>query len=170
MDSKQLNFAQKHLRILSGLYGLLRPLDLMQPYRLEMGLKFANSGGKNLYEFWGDELTQSLNTQLGKSGSRVLVNLASNEYFRSLKAKSIDADIVTPVFKALALAHELAAMPPWSVAGVMQAVVGAGDAPLDEALRVEREAVHKVSTGKHQLEGMMAFLEKRKPDFSSDPE
>ena len=101
MDAKQLNFAQKHLRILSGLYGLLRPLDLMQPYRLEMGLKFANSGGKNLYAFWGDSLTQSLNAQLGRSGSRVLVNLASNEYFKSLQAKSIDADIVTPVFKDL---------------------------------------------------------------------
>jgi len=101
MSAKQLNFAQKHLRILSGLYGLLRPLDLMQPYRLEMGLKFANSGGKNLYEFWGDALTESLDAQLGKSGSRVLVNLASNEYFKSVRTKSLDADIVTPVFKEL---------------------------------------------------------------------
>ena len=72
--------------------------------------------------------------------------------------------------RALELAHELAAMPPWSVAGVLQAVVGAEHAPLDEALAVERKAVHKVSSGKHQLEGMMAFLEKRKPDFSTDPE
>lgn len=101
LNAKQLGFAQQHLRILSGLYGLLRPLDLMQPYRLEMGLKFVNSGGKNLYEFWGDDLTAAIDAQLGKSGSRVLVNLASNEYFRSLKARSLDADIVTPVFRDL---------------------------------------------------------------------
>lgn len=101
MNREQLAFAQKHLRILSGLYGLLRPLDLMQPYRLEMGLKFDNSGGKNLYEFWGDSINASLNSQLRKSGSAVLVNLASNEYFRSVKSKALDADVVTPVFKDL---------------------------------------------------------------------
>ena len=101
LTAAQLGFAQKHLRILSGLYGLLRPLDLMQPYRLEMGLKFANSGGKNLYEFWGDAITTSLNSQLKKSRSTVLVNLASNEYFRSVQSKALDADIVTPVFKDL---------------------------------------------------------------------
>lgn len=101
LSAKQLGFAQKHLRILSGLYGILRPLDLMQPYRLEMGLKFVNRGGKNLYEFWGEELTESLNRQLPKSGSQVLVNLASNEYFKSVKARSLDADIVTPAFKDL---------------------------------------------------------------------
>lgn len=72
--------------------------------------------------------------------------------------------------KALELAHELSAMPPWSVAGVLQCVVGAEHATLEEALAVEREAVHKVSSGKHQLEGMMAFLEKREPDFTTDPE
>jgi len=97
----QLNFAQKHLCILSGLYGLLRPLDLMQPYRLEMGLKFENRGGRNLYEFWGDDITRALNTQLKKSGSPVLVNLASNEYFKSVQAKALDAEVITPVFKDL---------------------------------------------------------------------
>jgi cytoplasmic iron level regulating protein YaaA (DUF328/UPF0246 family) len=101
LDSAGLAFAQKHLRILSGLYGLLRPLDLMQPYRLEMGLKFANRGGANLYAFWGDRLTRTLDRQLGKSGSRVLVNLASNEYFKVLQPKALDAEIVTPVFKDL---------------------------------------------------------------------
>ena len=101
LSAAQLNFAQKHLRILSGLYGLLRPLDLMQPYRLEMGLKFANSKGKNLYEFWGDAITDSLNGQIKKSGSKVLVNLASNEYFRSVHSGNLDADILTPVFKDL---------------------------------------------------------------------
>lgn len=101
LSAAQLGFAQKHLCILSGLYGLLRPLDLMQPYRLEMGLKFANRGGKNLYEFWGDSITEVLNKQLAKSGSKVLVNLASNEYFRSVKARSLDADVITPVFKDL---------------------------------------------------------------------
>ncbi|MFT4612890.1 MAG: cytoplasmic iron level regulating protein YaaA (DUF328/UPF0246 family) [Bacteroidia bacterium] len=101
LSSAELGFAQKHLCILSGLYGLLRPLDLMQPYRLEMGLKFANSGGKNLYDFWGDSITQALNKQLGKSGSKVLINLASNEYFKAVQKTALEADIVTPVFKDL---------------------------------------------------------------------
>lgn len=101
LGTAELAFAQQHLRILSGLYGVLRPLDLMQAYRLEMGLKFANSGGKNLYEFWGDILTRELNRDLAKSGSKVLVNLASNEYFRAVKPGSLDAEIITPVFKDL---------------------------------------------------------------------
>jgi cytoplasmic iron level regulating protein YaaA (DUF328/UPF0246 family) len=99
LDAAQLAFAQQHLRILSGLYGLLRPLDLMQPYRLEMGLKFANRGGRNLYEFWGDRISKSLARQLRKSGSPVLVNLASNEYFKAVQPELLDADVVTPVFK-----------------------------------------------------------------------
>jgi len=101
LDANGLKFAQKHLRILSGLYGLLRPLDLMQPYRLEMGLKFGNSGGDNLYQFWGAEITETLNAQLKKSGSPVLINLASNEYFKVLQKRDIDAQIITPVFKDL---------------------------------------------------------------------
>jgi cytoplasmic iron level regulating protein YaaA (DUF328/UPF0246 family) len=101
LTETQLSFAQSHLRILSGLYGLLRPLDLMQPYRLEMGLKFVNRGGKNLYQFWGDSITKSLNEQLKNSRSKVLVNLASNEYFRSVQPKALDADVVTPVFRDL---------------------------------------------------------------------
>jgi cytoplasmic iron level regulating protein YaaA (DUF328/UPF0246 family) len=101
LTEAQLRFAQGHLRILSGLYGLLRPLDLMQPYRLEMGLKFVNRGGKNLYQFWGDAITKSLNNQLKNSPSKVLVNLASNEYFRSVQSNALDADVVTPVFKDL---------------------------------------------------------------------
>ncbi|MEE4278885.1 MAG: peroxide stress protein YaaA [Halieaceae bacterium] len=101
LDAGQLAFAQKHLRILSGLYGLLRPLDLMQPYRLEMGLRFANRGGRNLYEFWGEDLTRSLNRQLKKSGTPVLLNLASNEYFKAVQAGQIEGELVTPVFKDL---------------------------------------------------------------------
>lgn len=92
-------FAQEHLRILSGLYGLLRPLDLMQPYRLEMGTKFSNSRGKDLYAFWGDIITQALNKQLKKAKTDTLVNLASNEYFKSVKKKELAGEIVTPVFK-----------------------------------------------------------------------
>jgi cytoplasmic iron level regulating protein YaaA (DUF328/UPF0246 family) len=99
LTEAQLSFAQSHLRILSGLYGVLRPLDLMQPYRLEMGLKFVNRGGKNLYQFWGDAITKSLNKQLQNSRSKVLVNLASHEYFKSVQSKMLDADIITPVFK-----------------------------------------------------------------------
>ncbi len=99
MKVADLDYAQKHLRILSGLYGILRPLDLMQPYRLEMGLKFENSGGRNLYEFWGDDITAMLNKQLKALKSDVLVNLASNEYFKSVRPGELDADIITPVFK-----------------------------------------------------------------------
>ncbi len=101
LTTKQLNYAQKHLRILSGLYGLLRPLDLMQAYRLEMGLKFANRGGANLYQFWGDQICDGLNAQLKKLKQNVLVNLASNEYFRAVRAKNLNADVITPVFKDL---------------------------------------------------------------------
>ncbi len=101
LTTAQLNFAQRHLCILSGLYGLLRPLDLMQPYRLEMGLKFANRGGRNLYEFWGDEITRGLDALIRQSGSPVLVNLASNEYFKSVRPGALDAEIITPVFKDL---------------------------------------------------------------------
>ncbi len=98
LTAEQLGFAQRHLRILSGLYGLLRPLDLIQPYRLEMGLKFANRGGANLYRFWGDSVATELNRQLQRSGTRVLVNLASNEYFRVLEGGRLAASVVTPVF------------------------------------------------------------------------
>ena len=98
-SAKEFKFAQQHLRILSGLYGLLRPLDFIQAYRLEMGSKFANQGGANLYHFWGDQLTVAINNQLKKSRSDVLLNLASNEYFKALQPKSIHADIITPVFK-----------------------------------------------------------------------
>lgn len=101
LSTPELAFAQSHLRILSGLYGVLRPLDLMQPYRLEMGVKFANRGGKNLYEFWGDQITTGLNAQLKKLKSDVLVNLASNEYFKSVKAGQLNGEIITPVFKDL---------------------------------------------------------------------
>jgi len=92
-------FAQKHLRVLSGLYGLLRPLDLMQPYRLEMGTKLKTDAGKNLYEFWGLDITDGLNKQLKKIKSNTLINLASNEYFKSVKPKELNAEIITPAFK-----------------------------------------------------------------------
>jgi len=90
---------QSRVRILSGLYGVLRPLDLMQPYRLEMGTKFANERGKNLYEFWGSALTKSLNADLKKSGSDFVVNLASNEYFSAVKKKELAGNLITPIFK-----------------------------------------------------------------------
>ncbi|GAB3525710.1 peroxide stress protein YaaA [Photobacterium alginatilyticum] len=92
-------YAQQHLRMLSGLYGLLRPLDLMQPYRLEMGTKLANPRGTNLYQFWGDIITDKLNAALAEQGDKILVNLASNEYFKSVKPKKLDAQLITPVFK-----------------------------------------------------------------------
>ena len=92
------SFAQQHLRMLSGLYGLLRPLDLMQPYRLEMGTKFENTRGKDLYAFWGSKITRALNELLA-ADDKVLVNLASNEYFKSVKKKELDARLITPQFK-----------------------------------------------------------------------
>lgn len=94
-SEKEFDFAQKHLRILSGLYGVLRPLDLMQPYRLEMGTKFQNKRGKDLYEFWGDTITNALDEEL-RADDGVLVNLASNEYFKSVRKKKLDARIITP--------------------------------------------------------------------------
>ncbi len=95
LKKPDLAFAQKHLRILSGLYGLLAPLDLIQPYRLEMGRVFKNKRGKNLYEFWGNQITEAIN----EAESDLLVNLASNEYFKSVKKRELKAEIVTPVFK-----------------------------------------------------------------------
>lgn len=92
-------YAQQHLRMLSGLYGLLKPLDLMQPYRLEMGTKLANKRGTNLYQFWGTVITEKLNQALSSQGDDVLVNLASNEYFKAVKPKSLEAKVITPVFK-----------------------------------------------------------------------
>ncbi|NMP15031.1 peroxide stress protein YaaA [Thalassotalea sp. Y01] len=93
------DFAQQHLRILSGLYGLLKPLDLMQAYRLEMGTKLDNKRGKNLYEFWGTVITDKLNQAIAAQGDDVLINLASNEYFKSVKKKQLQANIITPAFK-----------------------------------------------------------------------
>ncbi|HEM6891698.1 TPA: peroxide stress protein YaaA [Providencia rettgeri] len=91
-------FAQSHLRILSGLYGVLRPLDLMQPYRLEMGIRLKNTRGKDLYEFWGDIITKQLNQALAEQKNQVLVNLASDEYFKSVNTKKLDGEIIKPIF------------------------------------------------------------------------
>ncbi|PSW18997.1 peroxide stress protein YaaA [Photobacterium sanctipauli] len=99
MTEDDFAYAQKHLRMLSGLYGLLKPLDLMQPYRLEMGTKLANNRGTNLYQFWGEIITDKLNAALAEQGDDILVNLASNEYFKSVKPKSLQAKVITPVFK-----------------------------------------------------------------------
>ena len=97
-SEKDFDFAQKHLRMLSGLYGLLRPLDLMMPYRLEMGIRLENPQGANLYAFWGDLLTEKLNQLLSEQKSKVLVNLASDEYFKAVKPKLLDGEIIKPVF------------------------------------------------------------------------
>lgn len=96
------DFAQDHLRMLSGLYGALRPLDLMQPYRLEMGTKLKTDHGKDLYDFWGDDITIALNKQLKKTNGQVLLNLASNEYFNSVRTDTLKANVISPVFKDLA--------------------------------------------------------------------
>ena len=99
LSEADFKFAQAHLRMLSGLYGLLRPLDLMQAYRLEMGTKLENTRGKDLYQFWGDIITDKLNLALEEQGDHVLINLASNEYFKAVQPKRLDGQIITPVFK-----------------------------------------------------------------------
>ncbi|ASK26586.1 peroxide stress protein YaaA [Neisseria chenwenguii] len=94
---EKINYLQQHVRLLSGLYGILRPLDLMQPYRLEMGTPFANPRGKNLYEFWGSRLSEALNALLPAGDT--LINLASQEYFKAVDTKTLNAKIITPVFQ-----------------------------------------------------------------------
>ena len=98
LSDEDVQFAQRHLRMLSGLYGLLKPLDLMQPYRLEMGTKLANPKGKDLYAFWGNAITQSVQQALDEQGDRILINLASDEYYKSVKESQLEAQIVKPVF------------------------------------------------------------------------
>lgn len=99
LSAAQLDYAQSHIRILSGLYGVLRPLDLMQPYRLEMGTRLANPRGKDLYAFWGNLVTDALNQTLAAQKSKALVNLASEEYFKVVKPKLLNLPVITPVFE-----------------------------------------------------------------------
>ena len=98
-NDNDLEYAQDHLRILSGLYGALRPMDLIQPYRLEMKTKLANPRGDNLYQFWGERITEKLNESLQNQEEKTLVNLASNEYYKSVKPKLIDGNILNISFK-----------------------------------------------------------------------
>ena len=101
LSEDQLDYAQKHLRMLSGLYGLLRPLDLMQPYRLEMGTRLANARGKDLYAFWGTRISEWLNEALADQGDDLLLNLASTEYFSAVKRSALNARIIDTEFKDL---------------------------------------------------------------------
>ena len=98
LNDQHIEFAQNHLRMLSGLYGLLRPLDLMMPYRLEMGTKLQNPRGHNLYQFWGDRITSLINDDLEQANSELLVNIASDEYYKSVIERKIKAEIIKPVF------------------------------------------------------------------------
>ena len=99
LSPDDLRFAQAHLRILSGLYGLLRPLDLMQPYRLEMGTRLANARGRDLYAFWGERITEAISSSIAEANAKVLVNLASEEYFKSLQPKKLPVPVLQPVFE-----------------------------------------------------------------------
>jgi cytoplasmic iron level regulating protein YaaA (DUF328/UPF0246 family) len=99
LSETDLDYAQQHLRLLSGLYGLLRPLDLMQPYRLEMGTKLANARGKDLYAFWGERISEWLNEALAEQGDDVLLNLASNEYFSAVKRSALKARVIDTEFR-----------------------------------------------------------------------
>jgi len=96
---KDFDFAQQHVRILSGLYGILRPLDLIQPYRLEMAAKLPTAEGKNLYSFWGNRITASLKALLRQEQSGVMVNLCSGEYFKAIQADELEATVITPAFR-----------------------------------------------------------------------
>jgi cytoplasmic iron level regulating protein YaaA (DUF328/UPF0246 family) len=99
LSKAEMKFAQKHIRILSGLYGILRPLDVMKPYRLEMGTKLETSEGKNLYEFWGNKVQVNVLEELKNQKSDLLINLASKEYFTVLGKLPEDVNVVTPTFK-----------------------------------------------------------------------
>lgn len=99
LNDKEINFANKHLRILSGLYGIIKPLDLIMPYRLEMGTSFKIEDNKNLYSFWKDELTDYLSKEMLKDNDKYLVNLASTEYSKALDLKKLPTEVITPVFK-----------------------------------------------------------------------
>ena len=99
MDKDTAIYVNEHLGILSGLYGVLKPLDLIQPYRLEMGTKLKNERGDNLYEFWGEQITDTINARMADSEDKVLINLASNEYFKVIKKKALNAKTITPRFE-----------------------------------------------------------------------
>jgi len=101
LSKESLEWAQDHLAILSGLYGILRPLDLIQPYRLEMGTRLKTARGKSLYEFWGVRITKQIQAQLGSHKNPTLVNLASNEYFKSVQVKALPGQVLTPAFKEI---------------------------------------------------------------------
>jgi cytoplasmic iron level regulating protein YaaA (DUF328/UPF0246 family) len=98
-DTDDLNYAQNHLRILSALYGVIRPLDLIQPYRIEMGMKFGFDNYKSLYDFWRSKITEAINEDLRLQGDNILINLASEEYFKALDLNTLKAKVITPVFK-----------------------------------------------------------------------
>jgi cytoplasmic iron level regulating protein YaaA (DUF328/UPF0246 family) len=99
LNDADLHYGQAHLRILSGLYGLLRPLDLIQPYRLEMGRRLGNHRGGDLYDYWGDKIRQAVDDTVRDHDSPTVINLASNEYFKVVRAKELKARVVTPIFK-----------------------------------------------------------------------
>ena len=100
-SDKDFGFAQDHLRILSGLYGLLKPFDIIQPYRLEMGTNLENNSGENLYDFWGNTLTKYLQDELSTHSSKFIINCASVEYFKSIDNGSLKSQVVTPAFKEI---------------------------------------------------------------------
>ncbi|MFK7999626.1 MAG: peroxide stress protein YaaA [Polyangiales bacterium] len=101
LEARELKWSQQHVVILSGLYGALRPLDLIEPYRLEMGTRLETKRGASLYDYWGDSVTKLVNERLEESGAKVVLNLASNEYSRSVQFKKLDVPVITPVFQEI---------------------------------------------------------------------
>lgn len=98
-NQRDLQYAQRQLRILSGLYGYLKPLDIINPHRLEMGTRLSTDRGKDLYEFWGEKITNAINSDLAEFKDNVVINLASNEYFKAVRKNHLNAEVITPVFK-----------------------------------------------------------------------
>lgn len=101
LQDHELAFAQDHLRILSGLYGVLRPMDEIEPYRLEMGSRLTTDKGQSLYDYWGADIAEALNVQIAKTGASALVNCASNEYFGAVDTDVLSVPVITPVFKEI---------------------------------------------------------------------
>ena len=161
LSTNDIQKAQQSLRILSGLYGILKPLDFMHPYRLEMGTRLENARGKNLYEFWGDIPTESLNQELEKKSNPAVINLASNEYFSVIREKTLKAPVITPVFKDWKNdKYKIISFHAKKARGLMAAWAIQNDIQTPEGLEDFSEAGYRYSQ-KDSTETTLTFLRKQ---------
>lgn len=152
-----IEYSQSHLRIISGLYGLLRPLDLIQPYRLEMGTRLANKNSKDLYKFWGDNITNKLNDLMQDIGSNILVNLASEEYFKAINKKLLHGKIITPVFmEKKGDAYKMVALYAKQARGMMAAYIIKNRIETADGIKGFNEANYKFNAA-HSNEDRLVF-------------